>query len=80
MRAHTILSRTVVASIKPGGVIISDFVQNYVAGEKRGPTFGQLINRKASGFDWNSMIELGDLLNGRAAGRESSRRNHTPHQ
>lgn len=63
-------SRAVVVSIKPfgGG---SDFVQNYVAGEKRGPTFGQLINRKASQFDWDAMIELGDLLNGRARGRDS---------
>jgi alanine dehydrogenase len=66
-------SRSVVVSIKPfgGG---SDFVQNYVAGEKRGPTgltFGQLINRKAKAFDWDAMIELGDLLNGRAAGRQS---------
>lgn len=64
------LSRTVVVSIKPFGDN-SDFVQNYVAGEKRGPTFGQLINRKSSQFDWESMSELGDLLNGRAAGRES---------
>ena len=65
-------SRSVVVSIKPFGGS-SDFVQNYVAGEKRGPTFGQLINRKAKEFDWDSMIELGDLLNGRAAGlgRES---------
>ena len=64
------LSRAVVVSIKPFGDN-SDFVQNYVAGEKRGPTFGQLINRKARKFDWASMIELGNLLNGRAAGRES---------
>ena len=67
------LSRAVVVSIKPFGDS-SDFVQNYVAGEKRGPTgmtFGQLINRKSSQFDWESMIELGDLLNGRAKGRES---------
>jgi alanine dehydrogenase len=63
-------SRAVVVSIKPFGDN-SDFVQNYVAGEKRGPTFGQLINRKAKAFDWGSMIELGDLLNGRAAGRNS---------
>jgi ornithine cyclodeaminase/alanine dehydrogenase-like protein (mu-crystallin family) len=58
----------VVVSIKPFGGS-SDFVQNYVAGEKRGPTFGQLINRKAREFDWDAMIELGDLLNGRATGR-----------
>lgn len=66
-------SRSVVVSIKPFGGS-SDFVQNYVAGEKRGPTFGQLINRKAKEFDWDSMIELGDLLNGRAtgSGRESA--------
>ena len=61
-------SRCVVVSLKPFGDN-SDFVQNYVAGEKRGLTFGQLINRKASEFDWASMIELGDLLNGRASGR-----------
>ena len=60
-------SRSVVVSIKPFGGS-SDFVQNYVAGEKRGPTFGQLINRKAKDFDWDAMIDLGDLLNGRAAG------------
>jgi len=64
-------SRSVVVSIKPFGGN-SDFVQNYVAGEKRGPTFGQLINRKASEFNWDAMIELGDLLNGRAGGRESA--------
>ena len=64
-------SRSIVVSIKPFGDS-SDFVQNYVAGEKRGPTFGQLINRKASQFDWASMAELGDLLNGRAAGRQSA--------
>ncbi len=68
------LSRSVVASIKPFGDG-SDFVQNYVMGETRvggrGPTFGQLINRKASEFDWDSMVELGDLLNGRAPGRGS---------
>ena len=63
-------SRSVVVSLKPFGDN-SDFVQNYVAGEKRRPTFGQLINRKASEFDWASMIELGDLLNGRASGRAS---------
>ena len=66
-------SRAMVVSIKPFGGS-SDFVQNYVAGEKRGPTgltFGQLINRKAEEFDWDSMIELGDLLNGRTAGRNS---------
>lgn len=62
-------SRAVAVSIKPFGDN-SDFVQNYVAGEKRGPTFGQLINRKAREFDWDSMIELGDLLNDRTAGRE----------
>jgi alanine dehydrogenase len=64
------LSRVVVASIKPFGDS-SDFVQNYVAGEKRGATFGQLINRKAGEFNWDAMIELGDLLNGRASGRET---------
>ncbi len=63
-------SRAVVVSIKPFGGS-SDFVQNYVAGEKRGPTFGQLINRKAREFDWDAMVELGDLLNGRATGRTS---------
>ena len=62
------LSRTVVASIKPFGES-SDFVQNYVAGEKRKATFGQLINRKASEFDWEAMIELGDH-----GGREPLRR------
>lgn len=30
-----------------------------------------MINRKAEEFDWDSMIELGDLLNGRTAGRNS---------
>ena len=64
-------SRAVVVSIKPFGGN-RDFVQNYVAGEKRGPTFGQLINRKAGEFDWDAMIELGDLLNGRALGRASA--------
>ncbi len=64
-------SRAVVVSIKPFGGN-RDFVQNYVAGEKRAPTFGQLINRKAGEFDWDAMIELGDLLNGRAVGREST--------
>ena len=63
------LSRAVIASIKPFGGS-SDFVQNYVMGEKRGPTFGQLINKKARELDWDSMRELGDLLNGRAPGRE----------
>lgn len=64
-------SRSVVVSIKPFGGN-SDFVQNYVAGEKRRPTFGQLINRKASQFNWDAMVELGDLLNARGTGRESA--------
>ena len=64
-------SRSIVVSIKPFGGN-SDFVQNYVAGEKRGPTFGQLINRKASQFNWDAMVELGDLLNARGTGRGSA--------
>ena len=63
------MSRSVVVSLKPFGDS-ADFVQNFVMGEKHKPTFGQLINRKASEFDWDATIELGDLLNGRAAGRE----------
>ena len=63
------MSRQVVVSLKPFGDN-SDFVQNFVMGEKkRGATFGQLINRKAREFDWDAYVELGDLLNGRAAGR-----------
>jgi alanine dehydrogenase len=63
-------SRFIAVSIKPFGGS-SDFVQNYVAGEKKGPTgltFGQLINRKAKAFDWDSMVELGELLSGREKG------------
>lgn len=63
-------SRAVVVSLRPFGGS-SDFVQNYVMGERRAPTFGQLINQKSSQFDWASMVELGDILNGRATGRES---------
>jgi ornithine cyclodeaminase/alanine dehydrogenase-like protein (mu-crystallin family) len=63
-------SRAIVVSLKPFGGS-SDFVHNYVMGEKRGATFGQLINKKAREFDWDAMVELGDLLNGRAAGREN---------
>jgi ornithine cyclodeaminase/alanine dehydrogenase-like protein (mu-crystallin family) len=62
-------SRAVVVSLKPFGGS-DDFVQNYVMGERRKATFGQLINRKASEFDWDATIELGDLLNGRAKARE----------
>jgi alanine dehydrogenase len=66
------LSRQVVVSLKPFGDS-SDFVQNFVMGKKkRGATFGQLINKKAQEFDWDSYIELGDLLNERAAGRHSA--------
>jgi ornithine cyclodeaminase/alanine dehydrogenase-like protein (mu-crystallin family) len=62
-------SRTIVVSLKPFGGS-ADFVQNYVMGAKRKATFGQLINRKAGEFDWEATTELGDLLNGREAGRE----------
>ena len=64
-------SRVVVVSLKPFGGT-ADFVQNFVMGERRKPTFGELINRKAGEFDWGATFELGDLLNGRVAGRESS--------
>lgn len=65
-------SRQVVVSLKPFGGT-SDFVQNFVMGEKkRGATFGQLINKKAQQFDWDSFVELGDLLNGRAEGRKNA--------
>jgi len=65
------MSRQVVVSLKPFGDN-SDFVQNFVMGEKkRGATFGQLINRKAQEFDWSSFVELGDILNGRATARTS---------
>ncbi len=63
-------SRAIVVSLRPFGES-SDFVHNYVMGERSGPTFGQLINRQSARFDWDSMVELGDILNGRAAGRES---------
>jgi ornithine cyclodeaminase/alanine dehydrogenase-like protein (mu-crystallin family) len=59
-----------VVSLRPFGGS-SDFVQNYVMGQRSGPTFGQLINKQSARFDWERMVELGDLLNGRAAGRES---------
>jgi alanine dehydrogenase len=65
-------SRQVVVSLKPFGGT-SDFVQNFVMGEKkRGATFGQLINKKAEQFDWDWFVELGDLLNGRAEGRKNA--------
>ena len=51
----------------------TDFVQNFVMGEKkRGATFGQLINKKAQEFDWDAYAELGDILNERATGRRSA--------
>jgi alanine dehydrogenase len=65
------LSRSVVVSLKPFGAS-KDFVQNYVMGERSAATFGQLINRKSSEFDWDSMVELGDLLNGRGEPREDA--------
>jgi alanine dehydrogenase len=64
------LSRAIVVSLRPFGGS-SDFVQNFVMGSRNEPTFGQLINKQASRFDWESMVELGDILNGRAKGRES---------
>ena len=65
-------SRQIVVSLKPFGDT-SDFVQNFVMGKKkRGATFGQLINKKSQDFDWDSYVELGDLLNERAAGRHSA--------
>jgi len=63
-------SRSIVVSLRPFGGS-SDFVHNYVMGERNEPTFGQLINKQAARFDWDRMVELGDILNGRAAGRES---------
>ena len=30
------------------------------------------MNRKAEEFDWDKYVELGDLLNGRATGRENA--------
>ncbi|MDB5921397.1 MAG: ocd2 [Betaproteobacteria bacterium] len=63
------MNRSVVVSLKPFGDS-ADFVQNFVMGAQRKPTFGQLINRKASEFDWDATVELGDLLNDRATGRE----------
>ena len=66
------MSRQVVVSLKPFGDN-SDFVQNFVMGKKKqGATFGQLINKKAQEFDWDSYVELGDLLNERATGRNSA--------
>ena len=66
------MSRQVVVSLKPFGDS-SDFVQNFVMGKKkRGATFGQLINKKAQEFNWDSFAELGDLLNERAAGRHGA--------
>jgi ornithine cyclodeaminase/alanine dehydrogenase-like protein (mu-crystallin family) len=56
-------------SLKPFGGT-DDFVQNFVMGDKRKATFGELINRKAGEFDWGATVELGDLLNGRAVARE----------
>ena len=65
-------SREIIVSLKPFGGT-SDFVQNFVMGEKKsGATFGQLINKKSQQFDWNSFVELGDLLNGHAQGRQSA--------
>src|SRR5690606_12334815 len=64
------LSRAIVVSLRPFGDS-TDFVQNYVMGQRAGPTFGQLINKQAARFDWQSMVELADILNGRASGRES---------
>jgi alanine dehydrogenase len=65
------LSRAIVVSLRPFGGS-SDFVQNYVMGSRNEPTFGQLINKQSARFDWERMIELGDILNGRASGRESA--------
>ncbi len=66
------MSRQVVVSLKPFGDN-SDFVQNFVMGKKKqGATFGQLINKKAQEFDWDAYVELGDLLNERATGRNSA--------
>jgi hypothetical protein len=65
------LSRAIVVSLRPFGGS-SDFVQNYVMGSRDGPTFGQLINKQSARFDWERMVELGDILNGRASGRESA--------
>jgi len=64
-------SRRIVVSLRPFGDG-ADFVQNYVMGERRKPTFGQLINRKSAEFDWASTVELGELLAGRSPARESA--------
>jgi ornithine cyclodeaminase/alanine dehydrogenase-like protein (mu-crystallin family) len=64
-------SRAIVVSLRPFGGS-SDFVQNYVMGERSAPTFGQLINKQSARFDWERMVELGEILNGRAPGRESA--------
>jgi len=63
-------SRMIVVSLRPFGGS-TDFVQNYVMGERKDPTFGQLVNRQSARFDWDSMVELGDIVNGRVRGRES---------
>jgi hypothetical protein len=64
------LSPSIVVSLRPFGGD-ADFVRNYVMGEPSKQTFGQLINRTSRKFDWDSMTELGELLNSGAPGRQT---------
>ena len=69
LRGRVVVVLDTEIALKPFGDT-SDFVQNFVMGKKkRGATFGQLINKKAQEFDWDALVEIGDLLNCRVAGR-----------
>jgi ornithine cyclodeaminase/alanine dehydrogenase-like protein (mu-crystallin family) len=63
---------TIVVNVRPfgGG---KDLIHDFVLGGQKPLTIGKIMNRRARRLDWDSMAELGELLNGRAKGRRSAR-------
>ncbi len=61
----------VVVNVRPfgGG---KDLIHNFVMGGEKPMTIGKVMNRRSRQLNWESMIELGELLNQRARGRQDA--------